>query len=207
MRKPTKRWEVEIWTHKPSGTQLSVYYDKKSKQFWSPVANKEVFSETQQDTKVKANELANILLSSEGSWKRVLIIWMDDQQRNLSVSGLAREDMRISPKVGLSFARCWIRTGEDGLRYTRSWDRNPRLLIDMQHIERFSDVKRLYPYWNEQAAMEVDYSDELWGQLIELSSRLRLIRGAIRDLLVNKTLVDSLSSGMPGLWVLLPKEK
>lgn len=199
-RKPTKKWIVETWTHKGSGTVLSIYYDKGGRKFWGRVANREVEAVTQEEAHELADSLADTLLVSEDSWSRVLIIWIEDRRGQTHYSGFGLGNTYNSPRVGFEFARAWIREGKNAKgefeKFTRDWNRNPTSPFDKKQLEAFRDVRRYHTYWGEEA-VAVPYSDELWNSLIEFGERIGTIQEELQRIIHRKDFVSLLGASLP----------
>lgn len=199
MRRPTKKWIVETFTHRGSGASLSVYYDKDAEKFWGKIGNKEIEAKTQKEAKVELNKTANILLSStsETGWKRLLIISVDTGPHNTHYRGVACDDACGSPRVGLDFMRVWVRAGSDGERYTRDWERAESAGNLRDRQEAFQDVCDYRSRY--LSSREIPYSDAAWSALMAASSKLREIRAQLLSLVKQDDLAKVLVESIPQL--------
>jgi hypothetical protein len=197
--KPTKRWMVERWLHKPSGVYLAIYYDKERRKFWGPVGHKHVEADSQDAAVRMANELASALLANEDRWRRVIFISADEKKTQTRYGGYSREQSHNSPRVGFDCFRTWVLDAEDGQRYMRSWNREPEREWDRERLANHQDVRRLSVYVDE--CVELPYSDELWASLLEFSARLERIRGVLGEMIRCHDFAEMLKSGAVGLLV------
>ena len=179
-RKPTKRWTVEEWEHRPSGHKLHVYYDKDDKVFWTRVATEWIEEKTQEEASRKAEEAADRWLVDEDQWERFIVIHVNtshtQMRRNIFGHQLASHD---SPSVNFKMARTWIRTGDDGTVYVRDWERT-----GSEKQRKFWDVIKLYSFSIiDEDETKIPYSDELWEKLLRMSKRLGEIQNTMDEMM------------------------
>ena len=195
--KPTKRWQVERWLHKPSGVYLATYYDKDGHKFWAQVAHKRIEADTQKEVKQEATKLANALLASEDRWRRIIIVGVEERGHQVGYGGYSRRQSHNSPRVGFDCMRTWVLDAEDGKRYMRAWDREPEEDWARERLDNHFDVQQLSVYLDD--GVEIPYSDELWEALMGFSERLGAIREELGKLIGNDDFVKLLTSGAVGL--------
>jgi hypothetical protein len=182
-RKPTKRWQVETWLHRQSGTTLEIYYDRNVQEFWSIVATERVSAKTQVEVKAMASELADKLLVSEDKWRRIILVSTSGRDgEQTRYGGFRPDDAHDSPEVGFHMKRAWVMDADDGKRMTRRWDRNRRNMHD-DRLEAGNDIDRFYDYSHGEEVVEIPYSDELWERLLAFSKYIGAARARLTELL------------------------
>ncbi len=194
-RKPLKRLEVERRLHKPSGVELSVCYDNSKKVFFANVADERVEAKTQVDCMALAVERANILLSSEAEWKRVIFLEVEDYDGSSQFGRVSLQHTINSPKLAFDAIRLWVRDTPSG-RMTRSWDREPVRPYERTCQEQQADVEALRVGLN---GPELPYTDETWEALKELGRKIDEMRLVFDRLSRSADFVARLSAGASNL--------
>lgn len=172
-RKPSKRWEIEAWTHKLSGHKLVLYYDKNSKKFWGRVGTEMIEASTQSETKTLMQAAADTKLVAESRWERVLFVEARQNRGEARYSGYSSDCSHDSPLVGFVCWRAWRLESWDGKVLTRTWDRTATDQWSADLIAKGHDVTQLATYGNTTKMLP--YTDELWERLLAFSARLRML--------------------------------
>lgn len=201
--KPSKRWEVEVFTHKNSGRKITIYYNKDHKIFWSPVGTEIVKGATQVEVKIKAVEIADAKLVHEDRWERILIVEPTAPRSQTRYSSYKNSSSFESPAVGFSCWRAWIMETWDGKHLTRNWDRNPTDRWDRERIEKNQDIQPFSDYSSKKGVI-LAYSDELWTHLQNLGARIGDLQKQLSEMLTSPLLETRLRQEIPGL---LPAKK
>jgi hypothetical protein len=191
-RKPSKRWEIETWTHKKSGCKLVLYYDKDSCSFWGRVGSEMIESPTQNETKALMQKAANAKLVEESRWERVIFVETHPQTSQVRYSGYLQGNSHSSPLVGFECWRAWRLESWRGEVLTRDWDRTPTDQFAATRLAAGHDVTlSVYP----RHGRIIPYTDETWGRLLMFSAQLRTIADNLSRVFRSDDFVARLMSG------------
>lgn len=192
-RKPSKRWEIEVWTHKLSGHKLVLYYDKDAKKFWGRVGTEMIESPTQDETKRLMQEAADSKLVEESRWERVIFVEARQNRGGTRYSGYAPDCAHSSPLVGFACWRAWRLEAWDGKVLTRAWDRTATDRWSADRIAKGMDVTQLSTYGND--AKMIPYTDEVWERLLAFSAQLRVLADELARVMRSDDFVARLMGG------------
>jgi hypothetical protein len=192
-RKPSKRWEIEFWTHKPSGHKLVLYYDKDARKFWGRVGTEMIESSTQEETKKLMQVAADSKLVEESRWERVIFVEAHQNRGKTNYSGYVHACSHDSPLVGFTCWRAWRLQAWDGKVLTRMWDRTATDQWSAERIAKGMDVTQLSIYGDD--AKMLPYTDELWERLLAFSARLRVLADELDLVMRSDDLVARLMGG------------
>lgn len=181
-RKPSKRWCVETFTHKGSGTQLSVYYHKELHDFWCRVGSETIVAKSQPTCRQLSLDHANKILGAEDDWRRVIFISPGELDNTIRYHGeIASECVHTSESVRFAMLRAWVTHGADGRRYTRRWSRQIKnTTYDAEDLANKHDVQILYvPFDNP---VELSYTEETWEALLRMSKMIASMRTRLDEI-------------------------
>jgi hypothetical protein len=204
--KPTKKHQIERWTHMASGTTLTTYYNPATEKFWCQVGGQAVFSDKRSACREEAEKLANEVLHDESRWRRVIFMTVEPPTASgVFKGGTLLVDVHKSPRVGFVLQRSWILDGHlDGkpCRFTREWQRAMRGERDYDHQAERHDVQPLHVMIKDyfavgQTVTEIPYTNETWESLMSMSNALEEARTRLTALVAEPAFHAALATGKP----------